>query len=175
MALSKTYTAKLVANLIRGIVRELGNKVLQPEEILEYINLAQQIVYNGMDKTRYQTSGSFPITANVIDLSAQKIRQVIKIKDAANGVYFEETNANLFELIGCDPNKKSIYYQLVGEKIEIQPKDNTLDANATVYYIREITPITAETEYLDVPDGEVPKVLEIAEQTVRRQLGKVVA
>lgn len=173
MALSKLYTAKIVADLIRGVVKELGEEILQPEEILSYVNLAQQIVYNELPEEEYLVEVALTESNNELSFSDKYVVKPIKLVDSVNGIV-NIVGIKEFEELEKSPSKKyKVYATIISEKFKLfKGEEVTGYGNFVLTYIMGLTPCTSEASFLDVKDRYVPKVIDIAKQLVYEQLGK---
>lgn len=173
MPLSKLYTAKIVADFIRGIIKELDENELQPEEVLSYVNLAQQIVYNELPEDEYIDETTLTIASDEADFSAKNVEKALKLVDSNIGIIDVKSMKEFDELTNAPSKRNRIYATTIGEKFKLFKGENVSSyGTLTLTFVKRLTPCTTEASFLDVKDKYVPKVIDIAKKLVYEQLGK---
>ena len=158
--------------MIRGVVKALGEEELQPLEVLSYVNLAQQMVYNEAPKELYTKSETVSESSDTIDFSTLEVDTPIKLVDSVNGTV-DRKGLLEFEELADDPSKrKRVYATQIGESFSLFKGDEaSAYGTFTFTFVRKITPCSAETDYLDIEDKYINKVFTIAKELVKEQLG----
>ena len=172
MALSKNYTAKVGIDIIRNIAEEQENSKLQPTDMFDYLNLAIQTVYKDLPQKFYQdTDDTISVSGDSLDISTLNIADIIKIVDETNGKLIP-VGPDEIENLADNPRKQSnIFYYQEGQRIRLYKGDNISSyGTMRIVFFRELELVSAETDYLDVPDRFVPTVLEVAKRITYEKL-----
>jgi len=171
MPLSKSFTAKIVADEIRNIAEEQNKSRLQPQDVIDYINLGVLRVFEKLDKNFYQTTYNLAVNSDSLDISALNVDSIIKIVDQTNGKLIK-TGADEIENLTDNSRKQSnIYYYQEGETLRLYKGSNISTYGIMrLVYVRGLELCTKETDFLDVPDKLVPEVLEIAKNITYEKL-----
>lgn len=171
MALSKSFTAKIVSDEIRNIAEELGSNRLQPKDILDFINLATLSIYKDLPKKLYEEPVALTITNDEADISAITVEEIIFVDDSANGEVIPVDYSTIRNLANNSRKQNNVYYSHEGQKLKFYKGDQLSSyGTVTLTYIREIELVADETDKLDVPDRFVPKVIEIAKSITYEKL-----
>lgn len=171
MALSKSYTAKVIGDVVRNIASEYGNNKLQPRDILDYVNLAVLKVYNDIPKFLYQFPVTVTVSGGFIDLSSLIVEAIIKITDTANNKWIPAGPDEIENFTDNIRRQNNVYYSHEGQRVKVYKGDNTSDyGTITMLYEREITLCSSEDDYIDVPDKYAPAVMEIAKAITHEKL-----
>ena len=171
MALSKSYTGKIIGDIVRNVAEEYGQNRLQPQDVLDYVNLAVLKVYNDIPKFLYQTPVTRTVSSGYIDLSDLIVEKIEKITDTANGIWIPAGIDEIENFADNTRRQNNVYYSHEGQRVKVYKGDNT-SAYGTIsmLYEREIVLCDDETDFIDVPDKYAPAVMEIAKAITHEKL-----
>lgn len=171
MALSKSYTGKIIGDIVRNIAEEVGEQRLRPQDILDIINLAILKIYADLPKLLYQKPVERTVSSGYIDLSDLTVEVIIKITDTNNKKWVPAGVDEIENLEDNTRKQNAIYYSHEGTRLKVYKGSNTSDyGTISMLYEREIELCETEDDFIDVPDKYAPAVMEIAKSLTYEKL-----
>ena len=171
MALSKNYTCKIIGDVIRNIAEEYHENRLQPQDIIDIVNLAILKVYADIPKLLYQQPQAITVSNGYVDLSSLTVENIVKITDTNNGKWIPFGIDEIENLAENTRKQGNVYYSHEGTRIFVyKGTDTAAYGTITMLYEREIILCTKESDKIDVPDKFAPAVMELAKAIVYEKL-----
>lgn len=101
------------------------------------------------------------------------IDRVIKLVSSTSGLIPEKKLEEFEYLSGLSTRQNSLFFAEFGQKLYLfKGSDVASTGTITIYYYRLPTPMTADSDYIDIKDKYIPLVTAKAKQYVLEQKGK---